>query len=808
MKNVSFKMLIVLCAMMLPLWTSTMARAAGEMVYHVDCGDDSPSVLEADEAFGARQSIEEQPYGLDTVTGYVWGYETYGGTWSQDNGDTQWDSIRTDEGDTAGEGIIYRFEVDSGAYDVTFGVEDPWNNGSRVVDVFIENVLVEAKLVLGAEDKLTRTYTGRSVSDGELTFELRRTEDNSDSNGDPIISWIEVFGPTGPVDPNPTPTPTPVEKINIDPAAQYQEFEGWGTSLAWFGNVIGGWSEPVKNAIADMLFDQEQGLGLNVVRYNIGGGENPDHDHLRIGGDVPGYKPAEDGGYDWTADANQRWFLQAAIERGANIKEAFSNSPPYWMTNSGCVSGSADGVSNNLKDDYYDDFADYLTEVVRHFHEEWGITFDTLEPVNEPMATWWKAYGWQEGAHFDIDKQALIINEVHQKLADKGLSDFIKISAMDASNMDNSITAFNAYGADTKSMISQYNTHAYSGSKRADVRYTAAKYGKKLWMSEVDAGGGMGFDPEHILPGLELARMITRDLREMQPRAWVFWQAVENWPNMMPQAENLNWGLILANFEGEGAGGLAAEAYRTTKKYYTMAQFTKFIRPGFRMIGIDQDDSVALIDWEAGRLVIVSTNRSISDNEMTYDLSGFDTTGVTAAMYRTSSEEQMTRLGDLPIANGAMNVTLPGRSITTWVIDGVSYAGKVKLNDTMVGSGLNQFSFQGDWKYSGTQSGAYTDDNQWSGAAGDYYQVRFNGTRVQIYGALDPCHGIAAVSLDRGPETDVDFYAAGRQDQALVYTSPELPGGEHVLTVRVTGRRNSSASGVTIPVDRVDVFGR
>ena len=93
------------------------------------------------------------------------------------------------------------------------------------------------------------------------------------------------------------------------------------------------------------------------------------------------------------------------------ILEAFSNSPPYWMTKSGCASGSTDG-SNNLKDDSYDAFADYLTEVVKHYRDSFGITFRTLEPLNEPNANWWKANGGQEGCHFSPANQQTIIKAV------------------------------------------------------------------------------------------------------------------------------------------------------------------------------------------------------------------------------------------------------------------------------------------------------------------------------------------------------------------------------------------------------------
>lgn len=184
------------------------------------------------------------------------------------------------------------------------------------------------------------------------------------------------------------PIPENDELVVLDPANTKQQFEGWGTSLCWFGNVVGGYSDENRIAIADLLFDLEKGLGLNMVRYNIGGGEAPGHNHLGIGRNIEGFKPTKDGSYDWEADPRQRWMLEAAIARidhDEYIGEAFSNSPPWWMTVSGCASGNS-GTANNLQDDMVDDFTTYLSDVVKHFRDEWGITFRTVEPFNEPNA--------------------------------------------------------------------------------------------------------------------------------------------------------------------------------------------------------------------------------------------------------------------------------------------------------------------------------------------------------------------------------------------------------------------------------------
>ncbi|HXU64261.1 MAG TPA: glycoside hydrolase, partial [Polyangia bacterium] len=250
--------------------------------------------------------------------------------------------------------------------------------------------------------------------------------------------------------------------VKVDPTARRQTFEGWGTSLCWWANHVGSWSASSRNAVVDALVDPSSGLGYNVFRYNIGGGDDPSHHHMRQWGDIPGFEPSK-GTWDWTADANQRAVLQQIVARaGAGvILEAFSNSPPYWMTKSGCASGSTDGT-NNLKDASYADFADYLTEVVKHYRDTWGVTFRTVEPLNEPVANWWKANGDQEGCHFDVSSQQQIVKAVASSLAAKGLTD-TTVSASDENSIDDAVKGLQSFDTTALAGMSQMNTHTYSG---------------------------------------------------------------------------------------------------------------------------------------------------------------------------------------------------------------------------------------------------------------------------------------------------------------------------------------------------------
>ena len=209
--------------------------------------------------------------------------------------------------------------------------------------------------------------------------------------------------------------------VKVDSTTRRQSFEGWGSSICWWGDRIGGWAEDKRNALVDLIVDAKNGLGYNIFRYNIGGGDNPSHTHMGEHRNMPGFQPTK-GTWDWNADARQQAVLKRLVSSGENvIVEAFSNSPPYWMTKSGCASGSSDG-SDNLKDDQYDAFADYLTEVVKHYRDELGITFRTLEPLNEPNANWWKSNGGQEGCHFGPSSQQKIIKAVGAALASKALT--------------------------------------------------------------------------------------------------------------------------------------------------------------------------------------------------------------------------------------------------------------------------------------------------------------------------------------------------------------------------------------------------
>ena len=449
--------------------------------------------------------------------------------------------------------------------------------------------------------------------------------------------------------------------VSVDPSIRYQTWEGWGTSLAWWAKVIGGFPEPARSDYIEKAFDPVKGLGLNVVRYNIGGGENPlyqapNKSLLSFRAAVPGYAPSQ-GVWDWTADANQRWVLGAAIRKGADQLEAFSNSPPWWATQSGSVTGAPKGA-DNLKPEFDGAFADYLTTVVAHFHDAWGITFRDLEPLNEPSGGW--SYGGdasnQEGCHVDRPHQNAVVKATGAALAGHGVVR-TTATASDEPSIGDADATFGYYDPASLASLTKINTHSYGGGDRTQLWNFARASGKDLWLSE---------DGDGDESGLQMSRQILTDLHGLHPTAWVYWQVVDN---------AVGWGFLRNSLADE-----TNTAYTINKKYYVMAQYSKFLRPGCRFLAITDPNSVAAYEVKSRRLVFVTTNSDDTERRIAYDLSSFSRLGSAVRVYRTSPTEDLAPLPTVPLHDKQFVAVLPPKSVTTFVIEGASYSGPFGLD--------------------------------------------------------------------------------------------------------------------------------
>jgi O-glycosyl hydrolase len=469
------------------------------------------------------------------------------------------------------------------------------------------------------------------------------------------------------------------QSVDTGTASSYSpyNFKGWGTSLAWWANVVGGWSASDRQTVEQQLFLPADAstygnyrLGLNVVRYNIGGspvGSLPQNcPALRTGAQVPSPKQSATSPINLANDPRQVTILDEADTTitGAGVVphyEAFANSPPWWMTISGCPSGNATSPlyfpADNLSSSQYQAYADYLAGVVNGFATAGHrIVFDSVEPFNEPAS----GFGWpntgqpQEGANFATSSQDTFFTPLCGESFGA-----TQISAPDENTIPEANSDWSsAYSAAHRSCLSQINAHGYNAASRGALRSTALANSKRLWMSEFGNGGS------DLNAALVTSQQIAADLQYLRPEVWVYWQAVEQ-PG--------GWGLL------QSSPGFVSPV-TATPRYWAVAQYSQFIRPNYTVYRVHDaavDDSseqslvytVAASDPTTGKVVIVTNNPSPNDSSINLDLSSLGiTSSYSAAVYQTSPNGWLIH-GGAPYLNGSvLQAYQPAQSITTYVL--------------------------------------------------------------------------------------------------------------------------------------------
>ncbi|MBP5918428.1 RICIN domain-containing protein [Streptomyces scabiei] len=486
--------------------------------------------------------------------------------------------------------------------------------------------------------------------------------------------------------------------VRIDPSYQQQEFEGWGTSLVWFANATGGYPEPVRRRLVDMLFG-EDGLRLNIARYNIGGGNAPDvrKDYMKTGATMDGFwkappgttrqdmewwDPENPGHWDWNADQGQRWWVDQVKDKITKW-EAFSNSPPWFQTVSGYVSGGFDANTDQIRADRVDEFAAYLVRVTEEMEKRHGIDFDTIAPLNEPNTNYWGTQigangqptgGRQEGAHAGPALQQKVLLALQKAL--RGAKTDARISAMDETNPTIFTQNWNAYDASARAAVPQLNVHTYGTGMRTSARDIAKGADKKLWMSEVEGTWGTGSDFTGMEPGLGIAGRMVDDMRELEPSAWVFWQPVED---ALPQAAaGKNWGSIHVPFNCTATDTLETCPIRANSKFDTIRNFTHHIRPGDHFVKVDDPSSVAAVRKSGRSATVVHVNGGTTARSVTLDLSRFRKidAGATVTPVVTSAGGALVKGTPVAVTGGSATLDVPAKSVTTFLVEGVRGADK------------------------------------------------------------------------------------------------------------------------------------
>ncbi|MBA2392350.1 MAG: RICIN domain-containing protein [Ktedonobacteraceae bacterium] len=313
-------------------------------------------------------------------------------------------------------------------------------------------------------------------------------------------------------------------------------------------------------------------------------------------------------------------------------------------------------------------------------------------------------------------------NQLWLAQAQNGASAYTAVSSSDDNTVTEAVSDYNSYASSTKSAMAQWNTHSYGGGD-ADRNNAYANIrqgdGKRLWMSE----WGIGSQGSPINAALALSRQVLDDEQHLHPVTWVGWQAV----NEVGDTPNDVWGLAYRDSNNN---------ISYPSRYYAMGNYSKFLRPGYTMIGNSDANTLTGYNASSHSLVIVATNNSTSSTSATYNLSNFSSVGGVATPYQTSASQNLAQIANVSIAGKTFSTTLPAQSITTFVIPNVTYSNAtsgyyeivnsnsgqlldVSNGSTTVGASVIQWTNTGgtnqQWSLVAVSGGAYEIVNRHSG---------------------------------------------------------------------------------------------
>jgi len=432
-------------------------------------------------------------------------------------------------------------------------------------------------------------------------------------------------------------------QITIDMSETYQTIDNFGASDCWSMQKIGTWVPSQKERVADLLFSEEVGIGLSAWRFNIGAGINLTTIH-HTWRTVETFEVAQSE-YDWSKQEEERWFLQAAKDRGVDQFIAFINSPPARMTRNGYTNCTNGQGTTNLNEGYEGQFAKYLVDILRQFRDEWDIAFDFISPVNEPQWEWNDGSN-QEGNRASNNDIISIVNALSEELTAQSVETQIQVTESGdlrswyQLNSGMGSEYGEKYGGYLSEVINNQEIrskispifcgHSYwsdrvSNQLIEDREFLSFHFksfldnGWKYWMTEYaildgpEGEGGRGRDLT-IKTALDVARVIHYDLTLLNASAWQWWTAVS--------PEDYKDGLIYTDFMSNQSNQNIIES----KLLWALGNYSRFIRPGSKRIDLrGANDKFGLmgsayLNPEKNKVIIVFVNMDTKSKSILVDI--------------------------------------------------------------------------------------------------------------------------------------------------------------------------------------------
>ncbi|KAF7309566.1 Glycoside hydrolase [Mycena indigotica] len=318
---------------------------------------------------------------------------------------------------------------------------------------------------------------------------------------------------------------------------------------------------PNKSRFLDLLFDQNVGAGMTIIRNRIGSGGSGDS----ILPNKPS-SPSATPSYVWDgSDGHQVWFSQQAMNYGVKTIYADAWSAPGFMKTTGADAngGTLCGVSGSTcsSGDWKQAYANFLTQYIKYYAQV-GVTITHVGFLNEPEYT--PSYS---SMNCNGQQAADFIKVLSPTLKAAGLSP--KITCCDSEGWNNQVTMTNAINsAGALSLLGAVTSHSYTSSPGSSQINTTLP----VWQTEY-ADLSNPVNPNNCYSsgasgeGLTWANRIFDGIVNSRLSAYLYWIGAE--------PGTTNSALILTS----------GTSVTVSKRLWAFAQWSRYVRPGAVRLG-------------------------------------------------------------------------------------------------------------------------------------------------------------------------------------------------------------------------------
>ncbi|MEU8167139.1 RICIN domain-containing protein [Micromonospora sp. NPDC049004] len=347
--------------------------------------------------------------------------------------------------------------------------------------------------------------------------------------------------------------------------------------------------------------------------------------------------PVGENQADWSADLAT---AQRAAELGVTVFASPWN-PPASMIETFTRGGQTN--AKRLRYSSYGAYAQHLNDFTTHLRNN-GVNLYAISVQNEPdYATEWTWWTSTEMVRFLRENAGsistrVIAPESFQYV--KSMSDPILNDSTALANVD--IIGAHLYGT-------SYSNFPYPLFKQKGA-------GKELWMTEVYYPNSNTNSGDAWPEALDVGEHIHHAMVDAEFQAYVWWYLRRSY-------------------------GPMREDGQISKRGAMMAHFARFVRPGYVRIDATANpaSNVYVSAYRGGdTVVIVAVNKNTSSVSQQFTLSNTSASG-SVTNWLTDGSRNVAPQGALTMSNGSLTVTLPARSIMTFV---ANVSGGTSTGDT------------------------------------------------------------------------------------------------------------------------------